>query len=82
MAITREEAEFLDGEAAIKTEAVFLGKGQAQPVSSNAEVSGIPQGILLLTNKRLFFLNEKEKLQEMKKPLGRGFSLPFSQIML
>lgn len=75
MAITKEEAKFLEGETAIKAEAVFLGKDQDQPVSNDAQVSGIPQGILLLTNKRLFFLNKKERGEEevsMKRAVARG----------
>jgi predicted RNase H-like HicB family nuclease len=69
----------LEGENVVKAEAVFLAKGHNEPISSNAEKSGIPAGILLLTNQRLFFLHEhkeKEKEESFKKGMlksaGKG----------
>jgi hypothetical protein len=54
MPIRREDKEFFQDELKIKAEQVFLEKAD-QPSSQYGE--GIPWGLLLLTNKRLFFFN-------------------------
>jgi hypothetical protein len=54
MPIRREDIEFFQDELKIKAEQVFLEKAD-QPSSQYGE--GIPWGLLLLSNKRLFFFN-------------------------
>lgn len=64
MVISEEEAAPLEAETRIQAGLVFLGRDQDRPVGSNAEASGIPYGILLLTNRRLFFLHKEEERKE------------------
>jgi hypothetical protein len=55
--IRQDELDFFQGEKNIKSEYVFLEKSDKP--SSRTGV-GINQGILILTNRRLFFFNIKE----------------------
>ena len=55
MAIGMEEMKFLEQEKKILVERVFLEKSY-QPTSMTG--NGIPQGMLMLTNKRLFFFTK------------------------
>jgi hypothetical protein len=61
MPIKKGELDFLDGERKIKIGDVFLEKTDS-PTSSTG--FGIPSGILLLTNRRLFFFS-KEKTESL-----------------
>ncbi len=55
--IEQDELNFFQGEKNIKSEYVFFEKSDKPSSRTGA---GINQGILLLTNKRLFFFNIKE----------------------
>lgn len=57
MTIKLEELDSLQGETPVKVEQVFFEKAD-KPTSRTG--AGISEGILLLTNKRLFFLNIKK----------------------
>ena len=57
MVIRKEELQFREEEKKIKVQQVFLEKAD-MPTSRLG--SGIPTGILMLTNKRLFFFNISE----------------------
>jgi hypothetical protein len=75
MAITREEIKFSYDEWEFKVEQVFLEEA-SQPSSEYGD--GIPRGILMLTNRRLFFFDmDTGPIEESKKSrlLSTSFKL-------
>ena len=67
MPIKKDEINFSDGERKIKMQQIFLEKSD-KPTSTTG--AGISSGILMLTNRRLFFFN-KEKTESLGKVILR-----------
>jgi hypothetical protein len=67
MSIKKDEINFSDGERKIKVQEVFLEKSDKPTSTTGAR---IPRGVLMLTNRRLFFFN-KEKIESLGKVILR-----------
>lgn len=77
MVINSGDGIFLDGETIVKSELVFLEKADA-PTSLMAR--GVPIGMLILTNRRLFFLSKDraESINSKSEFLSRYVYLKFT----
>ena len=67
MTIKEEEFAFLQGEKEIRTDIIFLEKGEK---SSSYIGRGVPRGKLILTEKHLVFLS-KDTGDSLKKHMGK-----------